>query len=228
MILVFIFLIGALAGKIILYLSSDVSKSLIAWKKDSSKHEFKGKSLKVNIEEIASVIKDALTKRVLTVVFVGIIYCLLFIKYKISIDFIRYASVISVIMVAAVIDSRTKYVYFKTVLAGILINSFFIVIELVYFNNLSVVKLDLLGGISALIGSAAIALLNGIGWGDVEILFICGLLIGIHKMLLFTILAVLFMVVRGMYIMIKERKIRGIRLAFVPYIFAALLIVTLI
>lgn len=224
--LVLIFIIGILAGQIMLWTAGDVSQRLNFWKKGDITKKFKNKKISENVKDIRKIIKKSLNKQTLIIFIIGIVYCLIFNRFKISFDFIRYILIISLIIITGLIDYKTRYVNVKIVYSCYLILAFSILIELLIYHNVSLVKSQLDGGIIALIFSTILALTNGMGWGDVEIFFICGLLLGLNRLIGLIFLTLLLFMIHGTFLIIKNRKIKGVKVAFVPYITVALIIMS--
>ncbi|PJI06575.1 MULTISPECIES: prepilin peptidase [Clostridium] len=206
MLIVLIFICGLFCGSIIEW---------IAWKVPK---EEKGDKLRKGIFKY---IKKLINKRTIVIALIGVIYCIFYLKYGISIDFFKYCTECSVLLLIAFIDYRTKYVYFSTILTAAVLNFMFIGLEFLYRVD---VKTYIMGAVFALVVSIILSSLKVFGWGDVEIFFVCGLLTGLNKTVIIMLTSIVICGLYGIYLMIKERKIlKKMRVAFGPYIVATLL-----
>lgn len=206
MLIVLIFVCGLFCGSIIEWLARKIPK------------EEKGDKLRKGAFKY---IKRLIDKRIIVTFSIGLIYCVFYLKYGISIDFFKYCVVSSVLLLIAVIDYRTKYVYFSTIILAAVLNLIFISVE--FFNGVDV-KTYVMGAVFALVVSTILAFLKVFGYGDVEIFFMCGLLTGFNKTVIIMLTSIVICGLYGLFLIIKERKILiRKRVAFGPYIVAALL-----
>ena len=108
----------------------------------------------------------------------GIIYCMLFLKFGITIVFIKYCVLASILIVIGMIDYDTKFVYRSTTIFALVTGFVFVIINWVMHKNGVVDSL-----IGALIGFGIIFLIviltRGMGEGDIEIATVCGLFLGV-------------------------------------------------
>ena len=206
MLTVLIFACGLFCGSIIKWL---------AWKVPKEEKDDKLR------KDVVIYIKELVNKRTIIASFVGLIYCIFYLKYGITIYFFKYCVVGSVLLLIAIIDYRTKYVYFSTICVSVILNLGFIGIEL--FNGAGV-KTYIMGALFVLVVSTILSFLKVFGLGDVEIFFVCGLLTGLYKTVIIMLVSIVICGLYGIYIVVKERKILiKMRVAFGPYIVAALL-----
>lgn len=173
-----------------------------------------------NIKKCLKYVRKVANKRTIISILIGIVYCMLYIRYKFSIDFFRYSSVCTILFVIALIDYKTKNVYFSTTFIAGVLSIVFILIG--YLNGISM-RIYVFGGISAGIFSVILAALNVIGWGDVEIFIVCALLVGMYKAAIVAFISIVLCGVYGIYIIIRKRDKKGLRVAFGPYIIFALI-----
>ncbi|URZ15433.1 prepilin peptidase [Clostridium felsineum] len=211
MLVILIFICGLFCGSMIEWVARKVPK------------EKKGDELR---KDAFRYIKRLINRRIIVTFSIGLIYCAFYLKYKVSIDFLKYCAVSSVLILIAIIDYKTKYVYFSTILVALVINSIFIFVE--FFNGTDI-KVYVMGAVFALVVSTILAFLKVFGWGDVEIFLVCGLLTGLNNTAIIMLDSIVICGLYGIYLMLKERKILiKMRVAFGPYIVASLLFTIMI
>lgn len=208
MIVVLIFIFGLFIGSMVEWFSYKIPKEENDPMISKIKEYFKYTKKMVNKRMIVSII--------------GSMYCMLYINYKFSIDFFRYSSVCTVLFVVALIDYKTKNVYFLTTCIAAILSIVFIIIG--YLNGIDI-KSYVFAGISAGVFSGIPAALNVIGWGDVEIFIICGLLVGMYKVAIVTFISIILCGIYGICIFIIKKDRKGLRVAFGPYIIFSLILV---
>ncbi|CDI50615.1 prepilin peptidase [Clostridium tetani] len=149
--------------------------------------------------------------------FTGIMFLVLHSKYKLSFEFIKYSIFICFLIIVSVIDFKTMYVYFSTILITIFlrIGIFFLEgdkINFIFYNYF------LAGFIPAVIICIIILLTSGMGWGDVEVIFIAGLFLGVKLCFLLTFLSFFMGAIISIALVVTKIKSRKDAIAFVPYI----------
>lgn len=179
-------------------------------------------SMKKSLKEFCKYAKKVANKRTIISILIGAVYCIFYFRYKLSIDFFRYSSVCTVLFVVALIDYKTKDVYFSTICIAAFLSIVFIIIG--YIDGISI-KSYIFAGISAGIFSTILAALNIIGWGDVEIFIVCGLLVGIYKVTIVIFISIILCGLFGIYTLARNRDKKKLRIAFGPYIIFALMFV---
>jgi len=168
--------------------------------------------------------KKIANKRMIVSILIGTVYCMLYINYKLGIDFFRYSSVCTILFIVALIDYKTKDVYFSTICIAAALSIAFIIVG--YLNGISI-KSYVFAGVSVGIFSTTLAALNIIGWGDVEIFIVCGLLVGMYKLAIVVFISIVLCGGYGIYTLIRKNGKKGLRVAFGPYIVFALILVTI-
>ncbi|MCD2345098.1 prepilin peptidase [Clostridium guangxiense] len=209
MLVVLIFIFGLFIGSMVEWFSYKIPKE-------------ENGPMKSNIEKCFKYARRVFNKRTIISILIGSVYCMLYFKYKFSIDFFRYTSVCTILFVVALIDYKTKDVYFSTTCIAAVLSIAFIIIG--YFNGVNI-KSYVFAGIAAGIFSTILAALNVIGWGDVEIFIVCGLLVGVYKVAVVVFISIVLCGVYGIYILIRKNNKKGLRVAFGPYIVVALMLV---
>lgn len=156
----------------------------------------------------------------------GTLYMLVYIKYGVTLNAIKYIIMVSILIVIGMIDLDTTNVYFKTTLTGF--GSAITFLALYAYMGLSVMNY-IYGG---LIGGGTLALIilitkGGMGWGDAEICFVCGLFLGFKLTLLMLFLSFVIGSVIGLALIASKRKTRRDYVAFGPFIVIASIITIL-
>lgn len=211
MLIVLIFIFGLFVGSMSQWLAYKIPKE-------------ENETITSKIKKCFKYARKVANKRTIISILIGTVYCMLYINYKTGIDFFRYSSVCTILFVVALIDFKTKYVYFSTICIATALSIVFIIIG--YLNGIGI-KSYVFGGISAGIFSSILAALNVIGWGDVEIFIVCGLLVGIYKVAIVAFISIVLCGGYGIYILIRKKGKKGLRVAFGPYIVFALMLVTI-
>ncbi|GAB6169127.1 A24 family peptidase [Clostridium carnis] len=147
----------------------------------------------------------------------SIIYILLFIKFGLTITFIKFCFLSSLLIVISMIDFETKYVYSATTIFGGVIGGTFIFINW-YINGTSIVN-NILGGLFGFgIIYLIVILTKGMGAGDAEIAGVCGLFLGLNGIIVALFLAVVLGGIAGVIILVSKLKNKKDEIAFGPYI----------
>ncbi|MBE6052855.1 MAG: prepilin peptidase [Clostridium sartagoforme] len=157
----------------------------------------------------------------------GIIYLLIYLKFGLSLNFIFYSILTSLLIVISFIDLESKYIYSSTTIFGVIIAAVYIVIGL-YTKEINVVN-NIIGGILGyLIIYLIIIITRGMGEGDADIAGICGLFIGIEGILVALFVAIVSAGIVASVILLFKFKKRNEEIAFGPYIALGTIIYILI
>lgn len=147
----------------------------------------------------------------------GIIYGLLFFKFGLTITFIKYCVLASILIVIGMIDYDTKFVYRSTTIFGGITALVFIIINYILYKC-GIIN-SLTGGI---IGFSVIFLIviltKGMGEGDIEIATVCGLFLGIKGIILTLFLSFVIGGIVAVIILCLKFKDRKGEMAFGPYL----------
>ncbi|WP_195266666.1 A24 family peptidase [Clostridium sp. 1001275B_160808_H3] len=147
----------------------------------------------------------------------GVLYLLIFLKFGLSLNFVFYSLLTSLLIVISYIDLECKYIYSSTTIFGVVLAAIYILIGL-YTKDASIVN-NLLGGV---IGYGIIYLIvivtKGMGQGDAEIAGFCGLFLGIKGILVSLFIAVVLGGLVAAIILLFKLKDRKSEIAFGPYI----------
>lgn len=147
----------------------------------------------------------------------GISYLLLFLKYDLSLSFISYCLLTSLLIVISMIDLESKYIYSSTTIIGLCLA----IIYILFAGYLGEIKIlnHIAGG---LIGYGIIFLIvfltGAMGDGDADIAGICGLFIGIKGILVALFLSIILGGLVASTALILKLKDRKSEIAFGPYI----------
>lgn len=156
----------------------------------------------------------------------GLLYLMLYIKFGISINIIKYNIFISILIVVGMIDLNTTDVYIETTIAGIILSLIFLGI---YYYNGFPVKTYIYGGI---LGGGLLFLIifitkGGMGWGDMEICFVCGLFLGLELTFVMLFLSFIIGAITAVILIVSGKKSKKDYIPFVPFITAAAAITVL-
>lgn len=152
--------------------------------------------------------------------FTGILFSILFYRFGLTLEFVKFAFLSSILLISAVIDYKTQYVFRDISLTGIVGGVIFTFIEL--FNDGSLTDVILSISIPVIIFGAVILIskkIEGIGSGDLEIFTVIGLYIYPKTMVLVIFLSIILGGAISILKLIKGE--RGEHIAFVPYIAVA-------
>jgi leader peptidase (prepilin peptidase)/N-methyltransferase len=157
----------------------------------------------------------------------GIIFLLLFIKYGLSFEFVKFAVMASILIVIALIDFDTEDVYLKTTLSGIISGLIFAILG--NYLNVTGNFLNYIygGAVSGGLIAVIILLTHGMGWGDVEICTMCGLFLGFKMSLVMLFFAFVIGGVTGVLLILTHKKKRRDCIPFGPFIALAAVLTAL-
>lgn len=147
----------------------------------------------------------------------ALLYMVLFIYNGYSFTFIKLCLLASLLIVIAVIDFQTKYVYNSTVFFGIAVGLVFLIGE--WFFQKSIPWDYVTGGaIGFLIIWLIVIFTHGMGEGDADIALICGIFLGLKGVLLTLFIAVILCAVIEVILLLLKIRVRGEEIAFGPYL----------
>ncbi len=150
----------------------------------------------------------------------GISYVLVFIKYGFSLYSLKYLILISLLIVISLIDIDTMNIYFKTTVFGVLCGVIILAIEGINsgYGVYNYLYYFLGGIIPAIIITLIILITRGMGWGDVEIFFICGLFLGVKLSIVMMFLSFVIGAIISLFLLCTKRKTRKDPIPFGPFI----------
>ncbi|WP_291649896.1 A24 family peptidase [Clostridium sp.] len=147
----------------------------------------------------------------------GVLYLLIFLKFGLSLNFIFYSLLTSLLIVISYIDLECKYIYSSTTILGVILATIYILIGL-YTKDTSIVNNILGGAIGYGIIYLIVVITKGMGQGDAEIAGVCGLFIGVEGILVCLFIAVVLGGLVAAIILLFKIKGRKSEIAFGPYI----------
>ena len=162
----------------------------------------------------------------ITEVSTAIIVTLLYIKFGLGINFVKFIILFSVLIISAIIDYKTMYVYFEVSLVGIIFGVIFGVVSII--NGESILSVLISVGIPLVIIGLIMLLsrkIDGMGSGDLEVLLYTALYLRPLQSVLTLILSIVLASIGVFIIFIVKRKLKDI--AFVPYITGGTLLTVL-
>ena len=150
----------------------------------------------------------------------GVLFLITFIKYGLSLKFIKYILLISILIVIGMIDLDTTDVYFSTTLTGIISSLIFIGI---YFYMGIPVRGYIYGGIvgGGLLSAIILITKGGMGWGDSEICLFCGVFLGLKFTILMLFLSFIIGSIISLILILSGKKSRKDYIPFGPFIVLA-------
>lgn len=147
----------------------------------------------------------------------GVLYLLIFLKFGLSLSFVFYSLLTSLLIVISYIDLDSKYIYSSTTILGVVLAAIYIVVGL-YTKDISISNNVLGGAIGYGIIYLIVVITKGMGQGDAEVAGVCGLFIGIKGILVCLFIAVVLGGLVAAIILIFKLKEKKSEIAFSPYI----------
>lgn len=146
-------------------------------------------------------------------VIMPIIIAMLYVKLGFTEEFLRYLILICFLIVISMIDYYTMYIYDITIISGIIIQGF---ILLVIKDDIVNHTLGLIFGF--IIPYIMVKLTKGIGLGDVGVYALCCFCIGIEKSIHMIPLSFVLGGIYGAYLLIGKKKNKHSYMPFAPCI----------
>lgn len=147
----------------------------------------------------------------------AILYLLIYFKFGFTLNLFKFCLFISLLIVIGMIDLQTKYVYNSTIILGVI---FGVLFALLNSSESGVIPLDYILG--AFIGFGVIyfivLLTQGMGKGDIDISFICGLFLGERGIIVTLFLAIVLCGIVALVILFLNLKDKKDEIAFGPYL----------
>lgn len=149
----------------------------------------------------------------------GILYLMIFMKYGMTIESLKFSIFASIMIVIGMIDFDTMNVYFNTILFALIASGVFIFINV--FNHTGVTD-SLLGALSgAGIISLIVIITKGMGAGDIEIALAAGLFLGFKNTIVMLFLSFTVGGIIAVFLLITKKKSRKDYIPFGPLLAAA-------
>ncbi|WP_250455109.1 prepilin peptidase [Clostridium tertium] len=147
----------------------------------------------------------------------GVLYLLIFLRFGLSLSFVFYSLLTSLLIVISYIDLDSKYIYSSTTILGVVLAAIYIVVGL-YTKDISISNNVLGGAIGYGIIYLIVVITKGMGQGDAEVAGVCGLFIGIKGILVCLFIAIVLGGLVAAIILIFKLKEKKSEIAFSPYI----------
>jgi leader peptidase (prepilin peptidase)/N-methyltransferase len=145
----------------------------------------------------------------------GFLGVLLYVKYGAGLAFLKYAVLVSVLIVIGMIDLETGEVYTSTIAAGAAAGAVFAVIAPGTCMD------SVLGALTGFAVIAAIALTEGMGWGDADICLLCGLFLGVRGTLVMLLISFVAGGAAGIFLIASSKRRGNDSMPFGPYLAAS-------
>jgi leader peptidase (prepilin peptidase) / N-methyltransferase len=155
----------------------------------------------------------------------GFVILLLYLRYGLSFEWIKYSILVFWVIVIGLIDLDTTDIYFKTTATGILLGLIFIVAGA--FNGYSFIEYLLGGAIGGGLIAIIILLTGGMGWGDAEVFLLGGLFIGFKLTLIALFFSFVIGGIIGVLLILLKKKTRKDYIPFAPFISIAFILTIL-
>lgn len=163
--------------------------------------------------------KNSKIKKQLYVI-IPIIVFALYVKLGFNEKFIRYSLLICFLVVISIVDYYTMYIYDITIISGIIVQGFIILITSgIIMNHL----LGLIFGF--IIPYIMVRITKGIGSGDIGVYALCCFCIGIEKCIYIIPISFIIGGIYGIYLLIIKKKSKDSYIPFSPCIFLGTLFI---
>lgn len=149
----------------------------------------------------------------------GILFFMIFFKYGFSLELVKFIFLAALLVVVGTIDLKTQYIYTNTIITGLIVAITIMAIEGHLINTYSKIPEYIIGGaITAGVLAIIVVTTGAMGWGDVELMFIIGLFVGLKLSLLTLFLAIVIGGIGAVILLVTKIKNRGDSMAFGPFI----------
>lgn len=151
--------------------------------------------------------------------FNGILYLLIFYKYKISMEAIHLCILISLLLVISFIDYKYKIIPDRLIIFGFIIS---IIFAFISKGNISNRLIGMLIGFGIFMLIAIVT--NAMGGGDIKLMALLGFIFGIKGILFITIFSFILGAVLSVGLLVSKIKSRKDEIPFGPFISLAALL----
>lgn len=149
----------------------------------------------------------------------GVVFAALFLKYGLTLEFVKFAVLASFVIVIGMIDYYTTDVYTVTILPGIAAGIFFIIAG--YFKGGDLLTFIYGALISYGLIAAIILMTKGMGWGDAEICLMCSLFLGLKLSIVMLFIAFVSGGILGTLLVLFKKSSLKSAISFGPFISGA-------
>ena len=150
----------------------------------------------------------------------GIIYLLLFLKFDLSYSFVFYALFSSLLLVIAMIDFKTGLIPNKLIVFGILLGMIYFMMDWIINRSFLIIKDGILGFLAGALIILVIILISrgGMGAGDMKLMGVIGLFLGLKGVVLSLFLGILVGGIIGAVLLMTKIKDRKSAIPFGPFL----------
>lgn len=157
----------------------------------------------------------------------AIIYLIIYLEYGYSLDTLKFMVLVSFLIVIAVIDFKTMFVYSNTIIVGAIFGVIFTLIQ--WYTEKSFPIDNIYGALIGTVVIGAIVLVtHGMGEGDIEIVAVSGLFLGAKCSIFMLFSGVVLGGIVAAIILILKLKDRKDEIAFGPYLAAGAILAVLV
>ena len=147
----------------------------------------------------------------------AIVYALIYLKFGISIELLIMCIFASLLIVIALIDFDTKYVFSSTIYFGLIVAAIYIISMAIYTKDIP--WDNLVGGaIGYIFIWLIVKLTGGMGDGDIDIALLCGLFLGIKGIVVTLFLSIVIGGIIGAIMLVLKLNTAKSEIAFGPYL----------
>ncbi len=159
----------------------------------------------------------------------GLIYILIFVAFGYSLDFIFYSILSSLLIVISVIDYKHTIIPDGLIIFGLIIGLIYRLILPLFLR----LKISLTGSILGLLVGGGFFLLiaivfsGGMGGGDIKLMSMLGLFLGVEKIIMVTFLSFFIGAIFILPLLLSKKKSRKDMIPFGPFIALSALVTML-
>lgn len=147
----------------------------------------------------------------------AVLYINVYYVYGLSFYLIKYCILISLLLVIAAIDIKTKNIYTKVSGFGIVSAITLDIYEYIFLNeNILTYMCGAL--LSFIIFYSIVKITGAMGQGDIDVAVICGLFLGVRYTLLAILLSFILGGIIGGLLVVFKKKRKNEEIAFIPYL----------
>ena len=158
--------------------------------------------------------------KLLLYIIIPMVISMLYVKLGLSREFIMYSILINFLVVISIVDYYTMYIYDITIISGIIVQGFIILITRgIMINHL----MGLIFGF--IIPYIMLKITKGIGSGDVGVYALCCFCIGIEKCIYIIPISFIMGGIYCIYLLITDKKSRYSHIPFTPWILLGTVVV---
>lgn len=157
----------------------------------------------------------------------AVIYLIIYLEYGYSLDTLKFMVLVSFLIVIAVIDFKTMFVYTNTIIVGAVFGAIFTLVQ--WYTEKSFPLDNIYGALIGTVVIGAIVLVtHGMGEGDIEIVAVSGLFLGAKCSIFMLFSGVVLGGIVSAIILILKLKDRKDEIAFGPYLAAGAILAVLV